>query len=108
MEGPLTCFHKVNAFTSLSYERAAAGGRLAVAHRQNGAEQVAVRFREPVPLRNSRIMRKLLELSDESTPIITDGPVRVRSRNPDPTSKTVGVSVRGHADGNSASTEMRS
>ena len=91
-------FHKVNAFTSLSYERAAAGGRLAVTDHQNGAEQAAVRFREPVPLRNSRIMRKLLELSDESTPIITDGQYAYGLGTTDPTARSVGISVRGHAE----------
>ena len=70
---PADLFQKVNAFTSLSYERAAAGGRFVVGHRQEAVGQAAVRFREPVPLSHSRIMRKLLELSDESTPVITDG-----------------------------------
>ena len=95
---PADLFHKVNAFTSLGYERAAAGGRLVVAHRQNGADLAAVRFREPVPLSNSRIMRKLLELSDESTPVITDGQCAYGLGTRDSAPDIVGISVRGHAE----------
>ena len=95
---PADLFHMVNAFTSLSYERAAAAGRLVVAHREKAAELAAIRFREPVPLSNSRIMRKLLELSGKSTTVITDGQRAYGLGTQVPAADVVSIAVRGHAE----------
>ena len=95
---PSDLFDAVNAFTSLSYERVAAGGHLVVTDHQNAPDRTQIRFRRPVSLRDSKIMRKLLELSDESTSVITDGQKAFGLRNRDPTPHDAEVTVRGHAE----------
>lgn len=95
---PGNLFRAVNAFTSLSYERAQARGCVVVTNRQNAADRVRIRFQQPVSLHDSRIMRKLLELSDGSTAVITDGlqAYGLGAWNPGP--DVAEISVRGHAD----------
>ena len=70
---PADLFREVNEFVSLGYERAEAAGRLVVAEQDVIARVVQVRFERPILLRQARIMRKLLELSDDATSVITDG-----------------------------------
>ena len=92
-------FPRMNRITSLSYERSGAEGRLLIAGSDSTTECVRVRFHRPVALHNARIMRKLLELSDDSTAVLADhsrayGLGTCTSVSPD----AVEVLVRGHAD----------
>ncbi len=92
-------FPRMNKITSLSYERAGAIGRLLIAGSDSADECVRVRFHRPVALHNARIMRKLLELSDDSTAVLADhsrayGLGTCTSASPD----AIEVLVRGHAD----------
>ena len=95
---PADLFHAVNEFTSLSYERAAAGGNLTVVDSQKVDNRVRVRFRQPVSLDDSKIMRKLLELSDEATSVITNGQKAYGLGTREQVSDTAEVSIRGHAE----------
>ena len=65
-------FSTVNAFASLTYERAGAGGHLVITRKQNIECCLKVRFRRPVRLSEARSMRKLLELSDHSISVLAD------------------------------------
>lgn len=92
-------FTLANAFTSLSYERARASGRLIVASRNKVLSLLSVRFAPPILL-NSRLVRKLLQLSDNRVVVLTDG-LKVYGlgrcgSGPD----VVEVSVCGHAEWN--------
>ena len=95
---PTDLFRNVNAFTSLSYERTAARGHLVVANRQNIPTRTHIRFQEPIRLRDSKIMRKLLELSDESTSVITDGQKAYGLGTRGPATDAAEISVRDHAE----------
>ena len=95
---PTDLFDEVNTFTSLSYERAAAGGHLVVANHQNAPDRTHIRFQRPVSLRDSKIMRKLLELSDESTSVITDGQRAYGLGTRGPAADVAEITVRGHAE----------
>ena len=96
---PADLFSRMNRVTSLSYERAGAEGRLLIAGSDSTADSVRVRFHRPVALHNERIVRKLLELSDDATAVLADhsrayGLGTCTSTSPD----AVEVLVRGHAD----------
>lgn len=95
---PTDLFQAVNKFTSLSYEQAAARGHLIVADVRNSPESFRVRFQRPVSLHDSRIMRKLLELSDDSTSVITDGQAAYGLGTWEQAPNVAEISVRGHAD----------
>ena len=69
---PTGLFSLVNEFASLGYERTAAAGRLVIARREKTADRLYVRLQRPVPLRQSRSIRKLLELSDDSNAVLAD------------------------------------
>ena len=89
---------RVNKFTSLTYERAAAGGHLVVANYRKSPERMRVQFQRPVSLHDSRIMRKLLELSNESTSVLTDGQNAYGLGTRKPAPDVAEISVRGHAE----------
>ena len=98
---PADLFPTVNAFTSLSYERAAAGGHLVIASSETAGDWARVRFQQPVPFRDARSMRKLLELSDDSTSILADNMSGLRayglgSYRSGP--RVAEISVRAHAE----------
>ena len=95
---PTDLFHAVNEFTSLSYERAAAGGQLTIVHHQEVDDRAKVRFLRPVSVHDSRIMRKLLELSNESTPVITDGRYVYGLGTPEPAHDAAEIRVRDRAE----------
>ena len=69
---PCDLFSSVNEFASLSYERGGAAGHLVIAPCIGTNEHLQVRFQHPVPLRRAKIIRKLLELSDDSTSVLVD------------------------------------
>ena len=95
---PGDLFRAVNAFTSLSYERAGAGGRLVIADRERIANWERVRFQKPVSLHDARIMRKLLELTDAKTAVLADYQRVFGLGTCDGVTDTMEIVVRGHAD----------
>ena len=100
---PADLLPMVSEFTSLSYERAGAGGHLVIASPDKDGIRPLVQFQEPVSLSDARSMRKLLELSDESMSVLTDyqGPHGLRAYglgSYESGLDVVEISVRGHAD----------
>ena len=92
-------FHAVNSFTSLSYERANnTKGRLIVSDADKAAEQAHIRFQKPISIGNARNMRKLLELSDDSTIILSDDRQVYGLGTYDAIPDNIEIRVRGHAD----------
>ena len=90
-------FRHMNAITELTYERAAAKGTLLITAKENIEKWLAIRFKYPVRLRESRAMRKVLQLSDSEMAVLADrqhaygfGPAKTA---PD----VVEVSITGHA-----------
>ena len=90
-------FSWVNAFASLGYERAGAGGYLVIAPREKVIDQLLVRFQHQVPLRQARSMRKLLELSDDSTSVLVDHQGAYGLGSCVSGTDVVEISVTGHA-----------
>ena len=92
-------FRDLNEFTSLSYERASnTKSRLIVVDAKSVEKLVHVRFQNPVCMHNARIMRKLLELSDDSTAIIADYSQAFGLGDNSAVTDSVEIRVRGHAD----------
>ena len=60
-------------FTSLTYERSGARGHLVITNPDNMANKLKVTFRNTVKLHETRSIRKLLELTDDSMALISDG-----------------------------------
>ena len=65
-------FDILNEVTFERYERSGAEGCLFVSNNDTLRERAEVRFEEPVGLHDVRLLRKLLELSDESTAVLAD------------------------------------
>ena len=96
---PADLFSRMNRITTLSYERAGAEGHLIIAGRESTAGWTRVRFLKPIALNDTKAVRKLLELSDDTTAVLADynevyGLGTCDSVAPD----AVNVLVRGHAD----------
>ena len=72
---PTDLFRLANHFSSLTYERAGAKGHLVVTDPDNLANKLKVTFQNPVGLREARSVRKMLELTDETKALLTDGGV---------------------------------
>ena len=70
---PTDLFRFVNEVSSLTYERSGARGHLVVTGRDNLANKLRVTIQNPVRLGEARIVRKMLELTDEKTALLTDG-----------------------------------
>ena len=94
---PADIFRHLNAITELTYERATAKGNLVITAKENIDKWLAIRFKSPVGLHESRAMRKVLQLSDNQMAVLADreraygyGPARTA---PD----VVEVSITGHA-----------
>ena len=77
---PSNLFSSVNDFASLSYERTGASGYLAIVPYEEAEDCLLLRFQEPVPLHHSRGMRKLLELTNESTSLLVNHQGALRTR----------------------------
>ena len=95
---PSDLFRALNAVASLTYERAGAKGNLTVTSRQNLEKWLTVRFKNPVPLHESRTMRKVFQLSDGIMSVLAD-PARAyglgeTKKAPD----VIQVSITGHAE----------
>ena len=95
---PCDLFSSVNEFASLSYERGEAAGHLVLTPYGRVGDRLKVRFLRPVPLRRARSIRKLLELSDDSSSILVDdqGAYGLGSFASGP--DVVEISITGHAD----------
>ena len=91
-------FSRVNAFASLSYERAGAEGHLVIAPYKEAADRLFVRFQHPVPLRQARSMRKLLELSDNSTSVFVGHKGAYGLGSHSSAAGGVEISITGHAE----------
>lgn len=90
-------FRHLNAITELTYEQAAAKGHLVITAKENIEKWLAIRFKNPIGLHESRAMRKVLQISDGQVAVLADrgsaygfGPARTA---PD----VVEVSITGHA-----------
>ena len=70
---PSDLFGTLNAVASLTYERAGAQGNLTIASLDNLERWLQVRFKKPVDLRESRTIRKILQLTDRSMSMLSDG-----------------------------------
>ena len=94
---PSDLFSALNAVASLTYERAGAKGNLTVTSRENLEKWLTVKFKKPVRIRESRTMRKLLQLSDNTMSVLAD-PVHAYGLGPSKTAPDiVEVSITGHA-----------
>ena len=65
-------FELTNQFSSLTYERSGARGCIAITHPDNLTSSLKVAFQTPISLSETRTIRKMLELSDESTYLLAD------------------------------------
>ena len=70
---PRGLFRLANEFSSLTYERSGAKGHLVVTGHDNLVNKLKVTFRDPVGLHESRSVRKILELTDATKSLLTDG-----------------------------------
>ena len=94
---PSDLFGALNAVASLTYERAGAKGNLTVTTHANLEKWLTVRFKTPVRLRESRTMRKILQLSDDNRSVLAD-PTRAYGLGTGKTAPdVVEVSITGHA-----------
>ena len=66
-------FRLANEVSSLTYERSGAKGHLVVTNTDNLLNKLKVTIQKPVGLVEARSVRKMLELTDETTALLTDG-----------------------------------
>lgn len=90
-------FSALNEIAFLTYEREAAKGKLTITSRENLERWITVRFKEPVRIRESRTMRKLLQMSDEDMSVLAD-PQQAYGLGPTRTAPDIAeVSITSHA-----------
>ncbi len=70
---PTDLFRFANEVSSLTYERSGAKGHLVVTDADNLVNKLKVTIQDPVGLGEARSVRKMLELTDETTALLTDG-----------------------------------
>lgn len=93
---PSDLFSALNAVASQTYERNAARGKLNITSRENLGKWLTVRFKEPVRIRESRTMRKLLQLSDDDMSVLAD-PAQAYGLGPSKTAPDIiEVTITGH------------
>ena len=91
-------FSALNQVSSLTYERSGAKGNLTVTSYETLEKWLTVRFSKPVPLRESRTLRKVLQLSDGTTSVLAD-PTRAYGLGIGKTAPDVlEISMPGHAE----------
>lgn len=66
-------FSAINNISSQTYERSGARGQLIVTDHDNLENGLNVTIKNPIRLHNARFARKMLELTDETTALLTDG-----------------------------------
>ena len=91
-------FETINKASSLTYERSRAKGQLAFANRGNLTAKLEFTFQDPVGLHKSRTIRKLLELTDESTALLADSRYVYGLGNYTHDPNWALVTVKGHAE----------
>ena len=84
-------------FSSLTYERSGAKGHIAVTHPDNLANKMKIRLENPVSLSEARTVRKILELTDDSTCLLSDGGYVYGLGECDPAPDVAKISIEGHA-----------
>jgi hypothetical protein len=94
---PADLFRAVNEFVSLRYERGDAAGRVVIADAQTISRSVRVSFARPISLRQPTIMRKLLEISDDSMCVLSDGRAAYGLGSSVRAPDVLEIAVRGHA-----------
>ena len=70
---PRDLFRFANEVSSLTYERSGARGHLVVTESDNLSNKLKVTFEATVRLNETRSLRKILELTDETRALLTDG-----------------------------------
>ncbi len=70
---PNDLFRRASEVASLTYERSGAKGHLVITDPDNLANKLKVTFQNSVGLHETRSVRKLLELTDETNALLTDG-----------------------------------
>ena len=94
---PSDLFSALNAVASQTYEKDAARGTLNVTSRENLEKWLTVKFKNPVRIRETRTMRKLLQLSDDNLSVLAD-PAQAYGLGPSKSAPDViKVSITGHA-----------
>lgn len=70
---PAEPFDTLNALTAQTYERAPAEGGIVFISAEDSSASILMRLRRTVSLRESRAVRKLLETTDKSLALLTNG-----------------------------------
>ena len=65
-------FERLNLISSLMYEKTEGTGRLLLAKQDNNSVNMLLKFANPVPLRESRWSRKVLQMASVETALIAD------------------------------------
>lgn len=94
---PSDLFATLNAVSSLTYERAGAQGNLTIASLDNLKKWLQVTFKTPVALRESRTIRKILQLTNSSMAILSDGQYAYGLGRSRAAPDTIEVTITGHA-----------
>ena len=94
---PTDLFRSVTDFSSLTYERSGAKGHFVVTSPDNLSNKLSISIQSPVYLNQPRTVRKLLELTDDTNALLTDGHTiyGIGECNPSPDVAT--VTIDGHA-----------
>lgn len=66
-------FSLANEIATLTYERSGASGNLVITEPDNLTNKLKFRFQNPVRLSETRSVRKILELTDETSALLADG-----------------------------------
>ena len=92
-------FAEMNKITSMTYERTGAKGRLVIADEDRTGACAHVQFQRPISLYDTKIMRKLLALSGDTTAVLLGPGLHAYGLGVcEPAPNVIEVSVRGHAE----------
>lgn len=94
---PSDLFRFANEVSSLTYERSGAKGQLVVTSVENLANKLKVTIQNPVKLSETRIVRKMLELSDATIALLTDGQAVYGLGECSSAPDVARISIEGHA-----------
>ena len=70
--GASDLYDRLNMISSLMYEGAEGTGRLLLANPESGSVDLSLKFVEPVPFREPRWARKVLEMASSGTSLVAD------------------------------------
>ena len=94
---PADLFDMVNEFSAMTYERGGAAGHLVISDADTLRPYLQITFQNPVPLREARSIRKILELTNETTSVLADYRYAYGLGSAFSDTNTVEVSITGHA-----------